>query len=84
MSTVEDFAAAQAVEYGTYKAAVAIFHNGVLAYNVGDAVPVSNAEAYGYVESGLVIESGDDPIPTLASPPPPAGDPVVVDIPQEG
>lgn len=82
---VEDFAAAQAAEYGTYVALAPIRHDGVLAYGVGDAVPVSNVEAYGYLEAGLVAPVGEVPEPvTPTAPVPPTGDPVVIDNTQEG
>lgn len=41
-------------EYSTYRATQPIWHDGVIAYQPGHAVPVSNVEAYGYHEQGLV------------------------------
>lgn len=41
-STAEELRAAQAEEYGTYVAKERILIDGVLAFNVGDAVPVSH------------------------------------------
>jgi len=51
---VVDYAAAQAVEYGTYVAVAVITVDGVRAFNVGDSVPISNVEAHGYLDAGLV------------------------------
>jgi len=87
MSTsVEDYAAQQAAEWGTYVATTAIFHNGVRACNPGDPVPVSNVEQYGYLEQGLVRETSE-PVPTPVSPlivPLPVGEPVVIDNTKKG
>ena len=54
MSDVEDFAAAQVVEYGTYVATEVILVDGVRAYNPGDPVPVSNVERHDYAALGVV------------------------------
>jgi hypothetical protein len=43
-------------EYSTYLALGPIDHDGVRAYNTGDAVPASNAERWGYLERGLVAK----------------------------
>jgi hypothetical protein len=51
---VEEFKAAQAVEYGTWVAREDIFHGSALAYVAGHPVPVSNVERHGYDELGLV------------------------------
>lgn len=86
MSTVEEFEAAQAVEYGTYVATAVITYNGARAYNPGDAVPVSNVELHGYVAAGLVRKVGDPaPEPPATVPAPqPMGDPVVIDPTEKG
>ena len=44
----------QQAEYGTYVANQQIFWNGVIAYNTGDPVPVSNVRKHKYDEQGLV------------------------------
>jgi hypothetical protein len=46
----------QAVEYGTYVANQTIFFNGVIAYQPGHPVPVSNVKKYKYDEQGLVYK----------------------------
>lgn len=79
-SPVEDFAAAQATEYGAFVAVETILVDGARAYNVGDPVPASNVAAHGYLKQGLVRKA-TDPAPDLTapvSPPAPQGDPVVV------
>ncbi len=43
-STAEDLRAAQIAEYGTYTATERIVIDGALAFNPGDAVPVSHVE----------------------------------------
>jgi hypothetical protein len=48
----------QRKEYGQYVAAQQIFVGTALAYNAGDAVPISNAERLGYVEDGAVVKVG--------------------------
>lgn len=53
-----DQIAAQQKEYGLYVAAEQIHHGTALAYNKGDAVPISNAERLGYLEQGLVVRVG--------------------------
>ncbi len=86
MSTVEDFAAAQAAEYAIYRAVVPIYHDGARAFNPGDPVPASNVEEHGYLASGFVVEAGTPiPVPeTPTAPTAPIGEPVVVDNTQEG
>ncbi len=69
MSSVEDFAAAQHAEYSTYVATVPILHGGARAYNPGDPVPISNVEAYDYLQQGFVREV-EDPDPAAAAPDP--------------
>jgi hypothetical protein len=57
LATVEETAKRveeQATEYGTYVASQQIFFNGVIAYNIGDPVPVSNVKKHKYDEQGLV------------------------------
>lgn len=41
-TTVAEFEAAQAAEYGKYRAAKPIIIDGALAFNTGDPVPVSH------------------------------------------
>lgn len=53
-STAEELRAAQATEYGTYTAKEAIRLDGVLAFNAGDAVPVS------HVKRGIVASAQVD------------------------
>lgn len=50
------FVEEQVAEYGTYVAVSPISFNGVPAYNIGDPVPVSNVEKYGYEKDGLVAK----------------------------
>lgn len=49
---------AQRKEYGTYVANQQIHVGTALAYNPGDAVPISNAERLGYVDAGVVVKVG--------------------------
>ena len=70
VSAVEEYRAAAAQEYGQYVAVEAIDFDGARAYNVGDPVPVTNVEAYHYVERGLVAKVGtkaaqDAPTPVV-------------------
>ncbi len=58
VSAVEEYRAAAAEEYGQYVALGPIDFDGARAYNEGDPVPVSNVEAYHYVERGLVAKIG--------------------------
>ena len=53
-----DHIAAQRKEYGLYVANQQIHVGTALAYNPGDAVPISNAERLGYVEAGVVVKVG--------------------------
>ena len=48
------YAEAQAEEWGQFVAKVKIYYDGVLAYDVGYPVPVSNVEKFDYEEQGLV------------------------------
>jgi hypothetical protein len=43
-ATAEELRAAQEAEYGTYVATQHIYVNGALAFNPGDAVPVSHVK----------------------------------------
>lgn len=62
IETADGRLAAQAIEYGTYIAAVAIYIAGeVLAYNIADRVPVTDAIANGYVASGWLTQVGPNP-----------------------
>ncbi|MCA1570789.1 MAG: hypothetical protein LC798_10830 [Chloroflexi bacterium] len=56
--TIEQRIAEQQVEYSQYVAAQPIDHNGARAYNVGDPVPASNVQRFGYEGSGLVLKVG--------------------------
>jgi hypothetical protein len=49
-----EFRAAQEKEWTQFVATAQIFHDGVLAYDVGHAVPASNVSTYGYDTQGLV------------------------------
>ncbi len=85
-TSIEDYTAAQAVEWGTYVATTAIFHEGVRAANAGDPVPVSNVEQYGYLGQGLV-RLATEPAPAPVAAPivsPPVGEPVVVNPTKKG
>lgn len=57
----EDYAAAQAAEYGRFKAVVPINIGNARAFNVGDAVPAS------HVESGVVDKSQVEQVATKAA-----------------
>lgn len=65
--TAEEFASEQAVEYGTWTAKQPITHLGVLAYNIGDPVPVSNVALYGYDRDGLVERTKASPLKKVTS-----------------
>lgn len=52
--SADEYQAAQAAEYGQFRAVKQIRFGGALAYNVGNAVPASNVEKYGYEADGLV------------------------------
>jgi hypothetical protein len=54
MTSPEDYAKAQAEEYGTFVAKGPIYHDGVLAYTEGHVVPKSNVERHKLEEQGLV------------------------------
>jgi hypothetical protein len=54
MTSPEDYAKAQAEEYGTFVAKGPIYHDGALAYTEGHPVPRSNVERHKYEEQGLV------------------------------
>jgi hypothetical protein len=45
-------------EYSQYVAVRDIYHDGGLAYRVGDPVPASNVKAHSYDENGLVAKPG--------------------------
>ena len=80
MPTVEEFAAAQEAEYATYVATEVILVDGSRAYNVGDAVPISNVERHQYLALG-VVRLASDPAPELTADQPPQapqGEPVVI------
>lgn len=47
-------AKAELDEYSTFRAKVPIYHEGVVAYQPGHPVPVSNVKLYAYDEQGLV------------------------------
>lgn len=46
--------AANVIEYGAYRATADIHVDGVLAYVVGDRVPIANVVAHGYTDVELV------------------------------
>jgi hypothetical protein len=46
----------QSAEYGVYVAGEQILFNGVIAYNAGDPVPISNVKRHKYDEQGLVLK----------------------------
>jgi len=80
VETAEEYAARQTAEYSKFVAAVAINHDGVRAYNIGDPVPASNVDAHGYLDAGWV-RPADEPAPEPSTPEPvvpPQGEPVVV------
>jgi len=54
LKAFEARAKAEAAEYATFRAKVDIYHDGVVAYRPGHAVPVSNVERYKYDDQGLV------------------------------
>lgn len=77
--TLEEYAAAQAAEYGRYVANGPIYFGGALAYTKDHPVPTSNVEAHKYLEQGLVREVGTE-LPTPELPPAPqTGEPIVVE-----
>jgi hypothetical protein len=45
-------------EYSQYVAVRPIYHDGGLAYQVGDPVPAANVKAHHYDDSGLVKKAG--------------------------
>ena len=54
-------AKAEKAEYSTWRAKSPIYHEGAIAYQPGQPVPVSNVELYKYDEQGLVERvTGDD------------------------
>lgn len=55
---LSDHIEAQRREYGQYVAAGPIYMGTALAYNPGDAIPVSNVERWKYLESGQAIKVG--------------------------
>jgi hypothetical protein len=57
----EDYAAAQAAEYGQYRAVVPIHIGNARAFNVGDAVPAS------HVTSGVVSQDQVERVATKAA-----------------
>jgi hypothetical protein len=60
--TLEQVETERQREYGQYVAVGPINHNGVRAYNKGDPVPASNVAKHGYLDDGLVIRTGDEPV----------------------
>lgn len=57
--SVEEYAAKQAAEYGTYVANGPIYVGGALAFNTGHPVPVSSVARFDYLEQGLVRKAGE-------------------------
>ena len=78
MTTADEYAELQRVEYAKYVANQVIMFNGARAYNEGDPVPASNVEAYRYLESGLVRLVGDPPPEPPAQEPTPQGEDIVI------
>jgi hypothetical protein len=68
-------------EYGEFVALAAITHDGALAYNVGDAVPAANVEAWGYLELGLVARRTTKAAAEAIVDSTPQGDPTDPDAP---
>jgi len=66
--SVEDFAAAQTLEWSQYVAIAPINFGNARAYNVGDPVPASNAVRYGYLEQGLVAKTSSKAAAAAADP----------------
>lgn len=67
-STFEDaiaWRASQIEEYGSWVAAVDIYHGNALAYVAGDPVPASNVKQYDYDVKGIVRrpDGWEDPVP---------------------
>lgn len=61
--TAEELAAAQELEYGTYRAVTPIFIGGTRAFNPGDPVPVSHIEPddqFGLLAEGQVEKVAPD------------------------
>lgn len=57
VSSAEEHIEAVAGEYGEFVAVAPIDHDGVRAYNVGDPVPKSNVDRWGYLDRKLVARS---------------------------
>lgn len=60
-TSAEDHRLAVVEEYGQFVATTAITHDGVRAYNVGDSVPATNVDRWGYEGAGLVKRVGSAP-----------------------
>lgn len=69
-------AAEELGEYNTFRAVAEIYVDGLVAYRVGHAVPVSNVRAHGYDRDGLVERVDGEPLTPL---PPAPSAPVPVD-----
>lgn len=54
MAEEVDYPTLLAQEYGQYVATQDIYYDGALAYVAGHAVPATNVEAHGYLDSGQV------------------------------
>lgn len=76
--TAEEYAEMQRAEYAKYVANQTIMFNGARAYNEGDPVPITNVEAYHYLESGLVRLVGDPPPEPPVQEPPPQGEDILL------
>lgn len=50
------------LEYSTYRAKYPIPHDGVIAYQPGHAVPISNVKKHGYDRDGLVERVDGQPL----------------------
>lgn len=60
MAELDDYAADEAKQWGTWVAKTDIGFGNTLAYRAGDPVPVVNVEAYGYEKQGLVEKTTPD------------------------
>lgn len=70
-SAVEEYRAALVDEYGTYVAVEPIDFDNARAYNIGDPVPVTNVERYGYLDRGLVAKRTSKAAEDVPTPPVP-------------
>lgn len=57
LTEAEALRKAQSEEWGQFVAVAPIDYDGVRAYNVGDPVPATNVQQYGYLADGLVAKT---------------------------